>query len=150
MRACLTLLIIAGHLVAQAAALHVHADDSHAEHASLPHVHLSWFGDLPSQNAVDQHCHDVVTTDELASTFSGSATHDSDAVYVAAVTVASQTASQLRVLPFLAWDISATLCDSRLSNCCVVPIFQDSGARCCADAPLYHCALFLQLQTLRI
>lgn len=150
MRACLTLLIIAGHLVAQAAALHVHADDSHEEHASLPHVHLSWFGDMPGQHADSQHGHEIAAAEETASTASETTSHDLDAVYVVAVTAASQAANQLRILPFLAWDISAAFCDSSLSGCCVVVENQSSGARCCADAPRYHCALFLQLQTLRI
>jgi hypothetical protein len=150
LRTCLSLLIIVGHLVAQAAALHVHADDSHVEQASLPHVHLSWFGDVPAQHAVGQHGHDVAAADETASTVSEPTSHDSDAVFVAAVTIASQTASQLRSLPLLTWDLSAVFFDSSPSNCCILAEYQNVGTGCCADAPRYHCALFLQLQTLRI
>lgn len=150
MRACLTLLLVTGHLITQVAALHVHADDWDDEHAAVPHVHLSWLGDAPTAHLASELHHETDAIGTVAIESSDQSSHDSDAVYVATSAVASAALSHCRALAFSHWELQAValLSDARGNS-----VWTDTSAVChrsCGDVTVCHCALFLQLQTLRI
>lgn len=150
MRACLSLLIVAGHLVTQVASLHAHAGDVHREHISRPHVHLNWFSNATDAEFDCDHRHETDRTVAFTGASSASPDHDSDAVYIAPSAAGGNAVGQTTCARASTWEFyTVALAREAPSQ----KVFSDSatvGFQSLADAPVYRCALFLQLQTLRI
>jgi hypothetical protein len=155
----LSIALILGYAAAQMATIpHAHPGDSlHQYHASVPHIHLSWFGNTrhDHRHARNHHAdHHSKGRGRTAPPFESGIVqfaphdHDADAFYLLTSFAARQSTGASHATP--ASDKSRLTSDDAI---CVAFVIRHSSFVICHSPPDLsgsHCALILQLRTLRI
>jgi hypothetical protein len=159
LRRGLSIVLILGYVASQLAAVpHAHSGDPfHQNHASAPHVHLSWFGDTHHAHRHNRHDHgdhQPAGRSETALPFSSGVVqsaghdHDADAIYLPTVVAAGKTTDARHSM--LVSDEAPVTSDAGSLSASVILHSSFLIRHSRPNHSVWHCALYLQLQTLRI
>jgi hypothetical protein len=150
LRRAITILQLLGFTACQLlAAPHVHDEDPlHEHHAAAPHVHLSWLFGRP----VHCHPHHAALYRHASSPQANDwqdDDHDADAFYLPAAS-ASPTTEHVELAPATAWDSASALTSGHVAHDLISRALALNIDRPPSASSVWHCALILQLRTLRI